>query len=192
MKLKTVKLAALSRRCSHHDTNGRQCRSLASDARSSLCPQHRAEQNQVEATDHYQHLTTNWQFFQTAQGINYSLMNLYQLLAQNRISPRRAAVLSYISSLLLRTLPAIDADKAAGIFDPTKPRPINVSVPHGDADSDEDDEDSEADEDADAHEDSDTETETETETETAADTRLASTNTWDPSIPEPDPKKKPS
>jgi len=185
MKLKTVKLAALSRRCSHHDTNGRQCRSLASDARSSLCPQHRAEQNQVEATDHYQHLTTNWQFFQTAQGINYSLMNLYQLLAQNRISPRRAAVLSYISSLLLRTLPQIDADQEAGISDPTKP-PLNVSVRDEDANSDEDDEDSEADEDAD--EDSDTET----GTETAPDTRLAPTNTWDPSIPEPDPKKKPS
>lgn len=61
----------------------------------------------------------NFQFFQTAQGINYSLMNLYQLLAQNRISPRRAAVLSHISGLLLRTLPQIDADKAAGIFDPS-------------------------------------------------------------------------
>ncbi len=191
MKLKTVKFASLSRRCSHHDTNGRQCRSLASDARSGLCPQHRAEQKQVGAADHYQHLTTNWQFFQTAQGINYSLMNLYQLLAQNRISPRRAAVLTYISSLLLRTLPAIDADNADGITDPSKPS-VRVSLRDEDDDTDEDDDDSEAD--ADAHEDSDTETgtETETQTETAPDARLASTNSWDPSIPEPDPKKKPS
>src|SRR6266852_3866189 len=183
MKLQTVKFASLSRRCSHHDTNGRQCRSLASDARSGLCPQHRAEQKQVGAADHYQHLTTNWQFFQTAQGINYSLMNLYQLLAQNRISPRRASVLAYINSLLLRTLPAIDADNEDGIIDPTKP--VDAPVADEDTDTDEDDEDSEADEDADADEDSDT------ETETAPDTRLDSTNTWDPSVPEPDFKKKP-
>ncbi len=190
MKLQTVKLASPSRRCSHHDTHGRQCRSLASDARSSLCPQHRAEQKQVGTADYYQHLTTNFQFFQTAQGINYSLMNLYQLLAQNRISPRRAAVLSYISSLLLRTLPAIDADNEAGITDPAKR--VSVRDEDADTDTDDDDEDSEADEDAEAHEDSDKETETETETETAPDTPLASTNTWDLSIPEPDPKKKPS
>jgi hypothetical protein len=48
--------------------------------------------------------------FQNAQGINYSLGALYTLLAQGRISPRRASVLAYISNLLLRTLPAIDND----------------------------------------------------------------------------------
>ncbi len=85
---------SVSLRCAHRTVGGRQCRLSASDARSGLCPQHRAEQKQVEAADYYRHLTTNFQFFQTAQGINYSLMDLYQLLAQNRISPRRAAVLS--------------------------------------------------------------------------------------------------
>jgi len=48
--------------------------------------------------------------FQNAQGINHSLGALYTLLAQGRISPRRASVLAYISNLLLRTLPAIDND----------------------------------------------------------------------------------
>ena len=96
-------------------------------------------------------------------------MNLYQLLAQNRISPRRAAVLSYISSLLLRTLPQIDADRAAGIVDPTKPpakpptKSLPVSVPgeHAGPDS-------------------------------GSVPVPGSANAWDPSIPEPDPKKKPS
>ena len=60
------------------------------------------------------------QGFQTAQGINYSLGILYRLAAKNEISSRRAAVLAYIGSLLLRTLPAIDADNKAGIADPTK------------------------------------------------------------------------
>jgi hypothetical protein len=48
--------------------------------------------------------------FQNAQGINHSLGALYTLAAQGRISPRRASVLAYISSLLLRSLTAIDND----------------------------------------------------------------------------------
>jgi hypothetical protein len=48
--------------------------------------------------------------FQNAQGINHSLGALYTLCAQGRISPRRASTLAYISSLLLRSLTAIDTD----------------------------------------------------------------------------------
>jgi hypothetical protein len=163
MKQQTAKSAVLFLRCAYRTSDGRQCRQSASDAHTGLCPEHRANQEQQLAADHFKHLTTNFQFFQTAQGINFSLMNLYQLLAQNRISPRRAAVLSYISSLLLRTLPQIDADKAAGIIDPTK-RPtkaLPVPIPDKVADPDE-------------------------------IPVLDSVNAWDPSIPEPDPKKKPS
>jgi hypothetical protein len=174
MKPQTAKSTVLSVRCAHRDPSGRQCRLLSAGANSGLCPQHRAEQKQVGTADHFKHLTTNFQFFQTAQGINFSLMNLYQLLAQNRISPRRAAVLSYISSLLLRTLPQIDADKAAGIIDPTKP-PLNVPVPHEDPGPD-----------------SDSNSKTVPDLDSDSDSHPASVNTWDPSIPEPDPKKKPS
>lgn len=42
-----------------------------------------------------------------------------RLPAADRISARRAAVLAHINSLLLRTLPPIDADAEAGILDPT-------------------------------------------------------------------------
>jgi len=119
-------------------------------------------------------------------------MNLYQLLAQNRISPRRAAVLSHICGLLLRTLPQIDADKAAGILDPTKRLPINVAVPDEHADSDKDDEDEDSDLDSGSDSDPDTDTDSETDTYTETDRDPGSTNAWDPSIPEPDPKKKPS
>src|SRR6202158_4116287 len=194
MKPQTANPVVQSARCSHRDPKGRQCRALALDRRSGLCPRHLAEQQQELAADHFRHLTTRCQFFQTAQGINYSLMNLYQLLAQNRISPRRAAVLSYISSLLLRTLPQIEDEGPAGIIHPTKPVPTNVTLPDENADFDdeeeEDDSDSEPADDADT--DSETEIEAETETEAQTDTQLDSTNTWDASIPEPDPKKKPS
>jgi hypothetical protein len=189
MKLQTAKSAVLSIRCIYLSPTGRRCRRSVSDAHSGLCPQHRAEQAQVEAADHYNHLTANFQFFQTAQGINFSLMNLYQLLAQNRISPRRAAVLSYISSLLLRTLPQIDADRAAGITDPTKPKPINVSAQNSNP-IDDSGLNSAGDSVVGSNSESDTLSKAEIQTETG--THLNSANTWDPAIPEPDPTKKPS
>src|SRR6266571_6429413 len=167
MKPKTTNPVSL--RCIHRTPAGRQCRRFAADAHSALCPQHRAEQNQVQAADHYLHLTRRFHDFQTAQGINHSLHNLYELLAQNRISPRRAAVLSYISSLLLRTLPQIDADNAAGIKFPPKMLPVANAEPAPDQN---------AGSDADPEPDSNPEP--------------VSAKTWPPSIPEPDPKKKPS
>ncbi len=167
MKPQTANSAVLSVRCNHRTPGGRQCRLSASDPHSGLCPRHRAEQNQEQAADHYLDLIRNFQCFQTAQGINHSLSNLYALLAQNRISPRRAAVLSYISSLLLRTLPQIDADNAAGITDPTK-LPVKPPAEHS--------------------------TLLATDKLPGSDSAPVpgTLNTWNPSIPEPDPKKKPS
>jgi hypothetical protein len=96
-------------------------------------------------------------------------MNLYQLLAQNRISPRRAAVLAYISSLLLRTLPQIDADNAAGITDPTK-LPAKSSAETSTASA----------------------LDEATVPNSDSSAVPGSTSAWDPSNPEPDPKEKPS
>ncbi len=121
MKAQTVTPAVLSTRCTHRTATGRRCRLSVSDAHSSLCRQHHAELLQEQSADHCPRLIRNFQGFQTAQGINHSLKHLYELLAQNRISPRRAAVLSYISSLLLRTLPQIDADTAESSTPPKNP-----------------------------------------------------------------------
>jgi hypothetical protein len=98
-----------SARCQHRTAAGRQCRSLASDDSSGLCPYHAASLDQ-DNTDFLAALTQKACRFQNAQGVNHSLGALYSLLAQGRISPRRASALAYISSLLLRTLPAIDND----------------------------------------------------------------------------------
>jgi hypothetical protein len=94
-------------RCQHRTEAGRQCRSLASDASSELCPHHAAAERE---TNFREALTKRAAEFQNAQGVNHSLSALYDLLAEGQISPRRASVLAYISSLLLRTLPAIDYD----------------------------------------------------------------------------------
>ncbi len=172
---------SISLRCAHRTTGGRQCRLLASDAHSGLCPQHRAAQKHEQEDDHFLHLITNFQGFHTAQGINHSLGNLYELLAQNRISPRRAAVLAYVSSLMLRTLPQIDADVAAGIKVPAKPAAQPLPAP--------DPVPTEA-----AAPDSDPAlpSKSDSASNVNSPTNLGSSNTWDPSLPEPDLNKKPS
>ena len=96
-------------RCQHRTRTGRQCRSLVADANSSFCAAH-AGSEPGDSEDFVAALTDRACRFQNAQGINHSLGALYTLLAQGRISPRRASVLAYISSLLIRSLPAIDTD----------------------------------------------------------------------------------
>jgi len=123
MKLQSAQSATLSIRCSHRTPTGRQCRLPVSDLPSGLCPRHHADHLQKDRAEVSNLLFNASQAFQTAQGINNSLCNLYWLVAQDRVSNRRASVLAYIGSLLLRTLPAIDADRAAGIIDPTAPEP---------------------------------------------------------------------
>ena len=96
-------------RCQYRTATGRQCCSLAVDPDSSYCARHAASEPS-DSEDFSIALTQKACRFQNAQGINHSLGELYTLCAQGRISPRRASTLAYISSLLLRTLPAIDND----------------------------------------------------------------------------------
>ena len=96
-------------RCQHRTRTGRQCRSLVADANSSFCAAHAASEL-GDSEDFVVALTERACRFQNAQGINYSLAALYTLLAQGRISPRRASVLAHISSLVIRSLTAIDND----------------------------------------------------------------------------------
>jgi hypothetical protein len=96
-------------RCQYRTATGRQCCSVAVDPDSSFCARHAASEAS-DSEDFLNILTQKAYSFQNAQGINHSLGVLYALCAQGRIAPRRASTLAYISSLLLRTLPAIDND----------------------------------------------------------------------------------
>jgi hypothetical protein len=96
-------------RCQYRTATGRQCCSLAVDPASSFCARHVASEPS-DSEDFSVALTQKACRFQNAQGINYSLGALYTLCAQGHISPRRASTLAYISSLLLRSLTAIDND----------------------------------------------------------------------------------
>jgi hypothetical protein len=125
-----VESVAPQSRCSHRfPASGHQCRLLATDPQSGLCAHHLARKKALDRdADSFFPLMQQANRFQNAQAINKSLNHLYDLLARARISARRAATLAYISSLLLRTLPAIDNDIANGIRDaaaepPSQPAP---------------------------------------------------------------------
>jgi len=176
MKSKSLASDVLStRRCSHRTASGRQCRQLSANSQSLLCANHLAQQKQMEVEDLSDDLLARSQNFQTAQGINFALANIYRLLAANRISTRRASVLAFINSLLLRTLPAIDYDHATGHKDPTAQEADETDA-ENDLESDSSMTDAEE-----------------------ASANVPPTNTfskapqdWTTSIPEPDPTKKPS
>jgi hypothetical protein len=96
-------------RCQYRTATGRQCCSTVADPDGSFCARHAASEP-GDSEDFSAALTQKACRFQNARGINHSLGALYTLAAQGRISPRRASVLAYISSLLLRSLTAIDND----------------------------------------------------------------------------------
>jgi hypothetical protein len=176
--------------CQHRTAGGRRCRLAVAPNSNSYCYRHLPSSesthpqsadlapNVTDTADHFAYLSQQYEHFQTAQGINQALANLYELLSRNLISPRRASILAYISSLLLRTLPQIDADNAAGIeFNPktqTVDSAISAESSAADSESEEDP------------------TITSHDVAVTADSNSTSTDTWDPSLPEPDPTKKPS
>src|SRR2546427_12228889 len=115
--------------CRHRTASGRRCRLPAvagmaiSAPDSRLCRKHAAERQvdrfavahnkDLDQADLAAALIGDIEEFRSAADINHSLGELYKLQARNKITPRRAAVMAYTANLLLRTLPAIDAEQNA-------------------------------------------------------------------------------
>ena len=135
MTLKSPSSDFTPERCQHRTRTGRQCRSVVANASSSFCAAHAASEP-ADSQDFEVALTERACRFQNAQGVNHSLGALYTLLAQGRISPRRASVLAHISGLLLRSLTAIDNDPypKAGRpgYDPYAERLAQTHLDHDD------------------------------------------------------------
>jgi hypothetical protein len=86
---------------------------LAVDFSATLCLYH-ARQAMPEVPDTVDLLPTLTQppaRFHSAQQVTDALGTLFSLLAQGRISPRRATALAYIANLLLHNLPATESDR---------------------------------------------------------------------------------
>src|SRR5258707_15635257 len=111
MKAKTTQSILAPTRCRHLSPTGRQCCSPADAQQSTLCARHAAAEPQ-QSVDFSAELLDGCGEFQRAQQINHSLGALYKVRAQGRISPRQAAVLPYIGSLVLRSLKPVDYDLA--------------------------------------------------------------------------------
>ncbi len=107
--------------CRHRTVSGRGCRLRVLNAQSHLCFRHaQLRQKKRHAADLAGDLAGQLTEFTSAADINTFLSRLLLLQAHDRIAPRRAAVMAYTCNLLLRTLPAIDAEENAAQNAPTE------------------------------------------------------------------------
>ena len=112
MNAKSAKSSRIndSSRCTQRFANGKRCR-ISAQPDSTFCPSHaKLSANRRQAADLSATLTGGLDEFTSPAAINDFLSRLLLLLAQNRISPRRAAVLAYITNQLLRTLSAMEKE----------------------------------------------------------------------------------
>src|SRR3990172_11105593 len=92
-------------RCQYRSAAGSRCRTIPSSG-SPFCAAHaKTAAERREAEDLASTLTGGLDRFTSAASINQFLSRLLLLLAQDRISPRRGAVLAYTANLILRSPP---------------------------------------------------------------------------------------
>ena len=108
MKLKSVSHSAPindPNRCQRRTITGKRCRLRIVDPRSGLCFRHSSlASDAAKASDLRTTLAGDVTQFEDAQSVNKFLSNLLILLAEDRVSPRRGAVMAYTCNLILRTL----------------------------------------------------------------------------------------
>jgi hypothetical protein len=122
LKSTNARSSNASSRCCHTFANAQRCRLPVSNEASQFCARHAKRlQNQVDlddAGDSSANLTAGLTEFTSAEPVNEFLSRLLLLLGQNRISPRRAAVLAYIATQILRTIAAMDSEDERGLSSP--------------------------------------------------------------------------
>ncbi len=98
-----------SSRCEHRFAKGARCRLPALGAHTVFCHRHaKLLENRCATADLTATLTDGLGQFKSPAAINDFLSRLLFLLAQDRISCRRAAVLAYITNQLLHTVSAME------------------------------------------------------------------------------------
>ena len=122
----TASLAKPSRindatRCTHRFSNGKRCRFLESG--SGFCSRHAHNPGDSTASLSAD-LTAGLTDFTSAEPINQFLSRLLLLLAEDRISPRRGAVMAYTANLLLRSVTVMQHHAAEASR--AKDRTVNI------------------------------------------------------------------
>ena len=100
-------------RCSYHSPRGRHCNSRVSYPSARLCPRHTMSKSYRPDAELAADLLGPITQFQSSSDVTNFLSRLLILQAQDRISPRRAAVMAYTCNLLLRGLRAMDLEALA-------------------------------------------------------------------------------
>ena len=128
-------VAKTDARCRHYTFTGRRCRLAVLDPVSGLCFRHIGRQFQLTDQD-LSSAFGSLSRLNSASGIYAFLTQVAVLLVQNRISTKRAAVLSYLGQTLLRALPAIEAELQSEepqiVFDLPRPKrddPVDPDPP---------------------------------------------------------------
>ncbi|HEY2459170.1 MAG TPA: hypothetical protein VGI16_00095 [Candidatus Acidoferrum sp.] len=130
MKANTSIANQNSSRCKHHFANSSRCRLLAATPSSKFCPQHaKLPQNQPELGDLSAALAEGLTEFKSATPINDFLSRLLLLLAQDRIAPRRAAVMAYITNQLLHTVACLRQEELDALASEETQQVIILDVP---------------------------------------------------------------
>jgi hypothetical protein len=117
----------LPSRCQYRNAAGRQCRSTDFGTASHFCPRHAALEQQFSHSpeDLSKLFPLTADKFQSPAEVHAALSELFSLLVEDRVSVRRAAVLAYISSLMLRSLSAM-RDEQADETTAEKNRPVKI------------------------------------------------------------------
>ena len=99
-------------RCQHRYANGKQCRQSGLESQAGLCSHHFRLSNPsvafqstpgTDSTDLSPDLLRGRLKFSSAEDLREFLTRLLVLMTEGRITPRRAAVLAYITNQLLHT-----------------------------------------------------------------------------------------
>jgi len=96
-------------RCQFQFSDGRCCRMLRSPLHSSFCTFHARQELQLVESQRLGDeisVSLNGDFL-TATDINHVLGKLFTAVAQDRIPPRKAAVLTYLGQVMLSSLPHV-------------------------------------------------------------------------------------
>lgn len=123
-------------RCQHRFGNGTRCRMAVPNEESLFCRNHaQLPEHEHAPVNLSASLTAGLTDFKSAVTISEFLARLLRLQAEDRISPRRAAVMAYTANLILRTLPAIEHELHTEDEEPSRldftnwPHPSNERAP---------------------------------------------------------------
>jgi hypothetical protein len=120
-------------RCRRRSASARRCRLSVGSQSRFYCRNHAHLQPPAgEVVDLSAELMADVTKFTSASDINKFLSKILILLSQDRISPRRASILAYTCSLLLRTLPAIEREHQPKLAKQPNNVPVIWDIPSPD------------------------------------------------------------